>query len=866
MGLTRPARRPARTTRREPDGRDDPAGRPDNRHIDHDDIRDVDSFVDTEPAGAGEAAGAHGSVQPGSRRSAQRPPAAPPPLLEAKRAPVVSRTVCLAAVAVIAFTLHRLWPGQARLMWEAGWACVGVVVVHAALGWRRNARRRSGTYAVNQLRATSGIAVTPVRLNRWSHWWVGTPTRLRLTYPRQLAMRNNGDGVGAEVVAAARTAWPERTWKLLGHQVRAARLTVAAVPAPPERESSALDLSKARVRDIVAKLFGVDSTLSGVQTDTDTVVGFTVDYSMEVAARVSADAVAERVVRIVSAVLPGRWRAHWRIVDDRVVFERRPKMPTMLARPVLECAPGSSNYYLLPQSVDEDGNIQYWDVSGIRAHFLKVGRTRTGKALEISTRIPTPSGWSRLGDLRVGDEVFDETGCPTVVLGVFDQPAGRECFEVVFSDGARIVADAEHQWWTETRSAGVSPRTAAALGPGRGRAETLPPAAGSRLREVAAASEPGQATTLDGAAAVINDQPPTYRLRSVARAVGAAGRWPSPAAFRYGEQTVVQEQLQRHYPAREADQGLIRRATVGQSPSLPSRSAGLRSRADGYPASDLTAREPADRLTVPRWQASRPLRALDSEATRRMSQVVVRVRTKRPGRAAQPGAVHPRQQLMPALAHAGERVGADQRRSANRGAVRTTAEIAATLLTADGQVNHSVPVAGPLRLPRAELPVAPYTLGAWLGAGSSWPGVVSSADPEVAAHIEQDGYETSRHAGSPDAGEGCPGYDVRGIRGPLDSLGLLGTPTGQGDARRIPPGLSPGLHRAAQVAAGGSARHRWHGQPRGRDAVQHGQRPAGPGRPRAGLLPRLPRHVTRGPRQTVRPRPRPGVDGGLHHS
>ena len=39
---------------------------------------------------------------------------------------------------------------------------------------------------------------------------------------------------------------------------------------------------------------------------------------------------------------------------------------------------------------------------------------------------------------------------------------GRPCFEVEFSDGTVIVADAEHQWLTETRASRRSAQAAAA--------------------------------------------------------------------------------------------------------------------------------------------------------------------------------------------------------------------------------------------------------------------------------------------------------------------------------------------------------------------------------------------------------------------
>jgi phage terminase large subunit-like protein len=74
-----------------------------------------------------------------------------------------------------------------------------------------------------------------------------------------------------------------------------------------------------------------------------------------------------------------------------------------------------------------------------------------GKALALDTPIPTPSGWTAMGDIRAGDRVFDERGEPCIVVGATDVMRGRPCFEVEFAGGERIVADAEHQWETLAR-------------------------------------------------------------------------------------------------------------------------------------------------------------------------------------------------------------------------------------------------------------------------------------------------------------------------------------------------------------------------------------------------------------------------------
>jgi deoxycytidine triphosphate deaminase len=71
-----------------------------------------------------------------------------------------------------------------------------------------------------------------------------------------------------------------------------------------------------------------------------------------------------------------------------------------------------------------------------------------GKALALDTPVPTPTGWRTMGDLEPGDSVFDESGAPTRVVAATAPMIGRPCREVTFSDGTRVVADADHQWAT----------------------------------------------------------------------------------------------------------------------------------------------------------------------------------------------------------------------------------------------------------------------------------------------------------------------------------------------------------------------------------------------------------------------------------
>ena len=100
-------------------------------------------------------------------------------------------------------------------------------------------------------------------------------------------------------------------------------------------------------------------------------------------------------------------------------------------------------------------------------------RPAIGKALALDTPLPTPTGWTTMGAVRVGDLLLGADGRPTRVVAATDVMTDRPCYEVEFSDGSVIVADREHQWFTETRaSRRAAQETLVAVGGSRARGET----------------------------------------------------------------------------------------------------------------------------------------------------------------------------------------------------------------------------------------------------------------------------------------------------------------------------------------------------------------------------------------------------------
>jgi RecA/RadA recombinase len=78
------------------------------------------------------------------------------------------------------------------------------------------------------------------------------------------------------------------------------------------------------------------------------------------------------------------------------------------------------------------------------------GDFSTGKAVALDTPIPTPSGWTTMGEIEIGDLVFDEKGQPTRVVFTSQVHVGHDCYRVEFDDGSEIIADADHRWMTST--------------------------------------------------------------------------------------------------------------------------------------------------------------------------------------------------------------------------------------------------------------------------------------------------------------------------------------------------------------------------------------------------------------------------------
>ncbi|MFL0579486.1 LAGLIDADG family homing endonuclease [Dietzia sp. 179-F 9C3 NHS] len=490
------------------------------------------------------------------------------------------------------------------------------------------------------------------------------------------------------------------------------------------------------------------------------------------------------------------WHYSWDAPKGKVTITAVPPLPEALAFP----PPGTPEFdeviALAKRGVfrfgpQKGGGWLDWDL-GETPHGLIGGKTGSGKALDTQTPICTPDGWRTMGELSVGDRVFDEAGRPTTVTGVYDQPLTDTCFEVKFSDGSTVVCDDQHLWWTETRTTRVARTQQRFYADTRHRRPWLAPETTARLRAAAQKCRPDDTATLPEVAALAGLTPNrSGPLRALAASIGAAEEVRTEArTYHYREQIVFQRQKVTLYEPTALADFLVTKVRSARSGSLSEHGTAVMAAAVGLRdgsndrvcSSDLARTIGVDKRQVNQWLQGAAA-VVPHSLDERVVQLTVPERTVvRPGPAVP---LYPKQALLDAVADHGDRPMWDQRSATTLGQVRTVNEIRHSLRAPGGHANHSVPVAAALQFPEACLPIAPYTLGVWLGDGHSWHAQFTSIDPEVADTVREDGYSVHT-VGRPQGVNGNVWtYTVTGLRTPLRQSGLLRTRTAPG-GKHIP--------------------------------------------------------------------------------
>jgi len=86
----------------------------------------------------------------------------------------------------------------------------------------------------------------------------------------------------------------------------------------------------------------------------------------------------------------------------------------------------------------------------VRRKIDGVRMFRDFKAQPLSEPIATPTGWTTMGELKIGDHVLGQGFSPTKVLGTYDL-GEDDVYKITFNDGTWVRASGDHLW-TITRA------------------------------------------------------------------------------------------------------------------------------------------------------------------------------------------------------------------------------------------------------------------------------------------------------------------------------------------------------------------------------------------------------------------------------
>lgn len=287
--------------------------------------------------------------------------------------------------AVLAATGLGAWGASPLLGWSgaAGTtlavAGVGGAGVWAVRGQLRVRRRELEDRLVEALAPLLGVRALDrriVRLDRWSRGWPGTPRRVRIHYAP--GAPDSDPGWLGEVTGVLSARLLAR-YVVAGHDRRRCRLRLRL--APPARKEAADPAIQQRAERLITELVGVTARVTGVEFDGDQLRAVTVSH--QAGARLAASGYRTRIERVISATMPGRWRALWDMEGDSVRFEVRPSLPASVwlpAPPMPASEDLLTNYrqVAIPCAVDEDGREVQWRPATVPMVML-TGSTGSGK-------------------------------------------------------------------------------------------------------------------------------------------------------------------------------------------------------------------------------------------------------------------------------------------------------------------------------------------------------------------------------------------------------------------------------------------------------------------------------------------------------
>ena len=94
-------------------------------------------------------------------------------------------------------------------------------------------------------------------------------------------------------------------------------------------------------------------------------------------------------------------------------------------------------------NIEEEVKSWFYQSSGA---ILVCGPTGSGKALHIDTLIPTPTGMKRVGEIKIGDKIYDKDKNLTEVLDIHQASKKDKLYKITLENSEVFKASGPHEW------------------------------------------------------------------------------------------------------------------------------------------------------------------------------------------------------------------------------------------------------------------------------------------------------------------------------------------------------------------------------------------------------------------------------------